>query len=85
MFTRSFLPAVPILSQMNPVHIVTYYFSKVRFNITSYLCLGLPSGLFPSGFPNVVYISNISHATCSDHLIILDLFTIIILGEEYKL
>jgi hypothetical protein len=37
-----------ILSQMNPFHILARFF-KVLF---SDLCPGLPSGLFPSGFPH---------------------------------
>ena len=37
-------PPVPILSQLDPVHTPTLILS-------SHLRLGLPSGLFPSGFP----------------------------------
>jgi hypothetical protein len=47
--------------------------------------LGLPSGLFPRGFPtNIIckYCSRI-HATCPV-LILLDLIILIILDEEYK-
>jgi hypothetical protein len=44
-------PSVFILSQLNPVHTPTSYFLKFHLNITSHLRLGLPSGLFPSGFP----------------------------------
>jgi hypothetical protein len=37
-------PLVPILTQINPIHTIPSYLSKIHFN------LGLPSGLFPSGF-----------------------------------
>ena len=51
--------------------------------LSSHLCLGLPSGLFPSGFPTIaLYTSLLSpiHATCPAHL--LDFITHTILGEE---
>jgi hypothetical protein len=37
---------------MNPIHTHISYFFKVHFNVILliYLSLGLPSGLFPSGF-----------------------------------
>jgi hypothetical protein len=45
-----------ILSQLNPVHTPTSHFLKSHLNISSHLRLGLPSGLFPSGFPtNALY------------------------------
>ena len=37
-------PPVPILNHLDPVHTLTLILS-------SHLCLGLPTGLFPSGFP----------------------------------
>jgi hypothetical protein len=51
------------------------------------LRLGRPSGLFPCRFPtNSLYAFLFSPicATCSTHLILLYLITLIILGEEYK-
>jgi hypothetical protein len=43
-------PLLPILCQINPVHVIPSYFSKTGFNtvLSSHRCLGLPNGLFPS-------------------------------------
>ena len=55
--------------------------------LSYHLRLGLPSGLFPSGFlaknPYTPLLSSIG-ATCSSQLILLDLTTRTILGEEYR-
>jgi hypothetical protein len=47
---------------------------------------GLPSGLFPSGFPTKILYAfqALMHATSSAHLTILDM-NLIIFCEEYKL
>jgi hypothetical protein len=55
--------------------------------LSSHLRLGLPSGLFPSGFPtNVLYAVLISpiRATCPAYRILLGMI-LIIFDEEYKL
>jgi hypothetical protein len=50
--------------------------------------LGLPSGLFPSGFPSKpLYAPLLSpiRATCPAHLNLLDFITRMIFGEEIKI
>ena len=55
--------------------------------LSTHLRLGLPSGLFPSGFLTKTLYTPLSspiRTTCPAHLILLDFITRTILGEEYK-
>jgi hypothetical protein len=55
--------------------------------LSTHLCFCLPSGLFSSGFPtNNLYIFPFTpiHATFLNHLILLNLIILIILGKDYK-
>jgi len=53
--------------------------------LSSHLCLGLPSGLFPSGFPTKTLYTPLPHMRyVPAHLIFLDFITRTIIGEEYR-
>jgi hypothetical protein len=66
---------VSILSQINPAHTATYYFSNI-------LCL--PSGFFLSSFPTKPLCSSL-HAALPSHLILLYLIIVLVYKKEYKL
>jgi hypothetical protein len=76
----------PDQSETTPPH---HYLPKIYeyFNII-HLRLGLPSGLFPCGFPIYIlyaFLFSPIRVTCPANFILLDLIIIIILGEGYKL
>jgi hypothetical protein len=47
-------PPVPILSQLNPVHILIQLLEEPFLILSSHLRLGLPSGRLPSGLPTKI-------------------------------
>jgi len=68
---------------MNPVHTLPPTFRKIY-------SLSPPSGLLHSIFPTKVYVFYVFlicpiRITCLAHLILLNLMTLIIFGEAYKL
>jgi hypothetical protein len=80
-------PLTPTLNQINPIHTIPFYLRSI-LTLPTHLHLGCPCGLFPSGFPtNTLYAFLFApvSATCSLHLILLDLIILILPRENYKL
>ena len=92
--TRRFITALTsvrhlFLSWANPIQSTYPYPTSWRsiLILSTHLRLGLPSGLFPSGFSTKTLYAPFSspiRATCPAHLIFLDFITRTILGEEYR-
>ena len=91
--TRKFITALTSLrhrslSWASPIQSIYTHPTSWRSSLilSTLLRLGLPSGLFPSGFPTKTLYTPISpiRATCPAHLILLDFITHTILGKEYK-
>jgi hypothetical protein len=80
-------PPVPILSHINPVHAPHLTSWRSILILSSHLRLGLPSGLLPSGLPTKTLYAPLPspiRATCPAHLILLDLITRIIFGDQNR-
>ena len=69
-----------------PVHASPSYLWTIHLISTPHLHLGLPSGPFPSGFPNTLYEPPLptTHTKLPAYLILLDLITRIVFGKEYR-
>jgi len=79
-------PAISlILSHFIPVHAPIPLFKRSTLILSFHLRLGLPSGLFHSGFPTKSLYAPLLFpvsSTCSVYLILLDFITRIMFGEE---
>ena len=80
-------PPVSILSQLFPVHTLTFHFLKIHLNIIHPSKPGSSkwSLSIRVSHQNPVYVSPLSiRTTCTAHLVLLDLITRTIVGEQYR-
>ena len=81
-------PIIHIPSGINPIPRIDIYRTKSILILTSHLRRGLPKGLFPIGLPVKILKALLPSSflvTCPAHLNLLDLITLTILVERYKL
>ena len=80
-------PLVPVLHQSEKSIHFNSISVKSLLILASYLHPGLPTVLFPSSCPTEIlytFLFSPTHATWPAHLMLLDMSTQIIFGEEYK-
>ena len=92
--TRRLITALTSVCQLflfwaSPVQSIYPHPTSWRSNLTlsTHLRLSLPSGLLPSGFPTKTLYTSLPspiRATCPARLILLDVITHTILGEQYR-
>ena len=81
------VPAICPYPEPTPSSLHPSHFPKTQLNIIFHLCLGLPNGLFPSGFPTRTLCTPLPspiRAKCPTYLILLDFTTRTILGKEWR-